>query len=247
MATKKRGDGPAGTGETTVTILHVSDMQFGIQHRFGRLGLGGADEPFDTLLRRLTDDLDVLRKDEGIVPDLVALTGDFGGVGDAEGVRRRPPALRGRTAAPRARPRPHPGHTRQPRRQPEAVPGLLQLAGGARRADGGAVLAQVEALRRLLRQAVQGRRAVRVQGADPTPGSSCPSSRWWWLGSTRRCARATEEKEPLRLRRARRSSTGSRGSSTRPRQRVGSASASCTTMPCVGRRTTTRTSAMRLS
>jgi WD40 repeat protein/3',5'-cyclic AMP phosphodiesterase CpdA len=77
MATKKRSDEPAGAGEATVTILHVSDMQFGREHRFGRLALGGADEPFDTLLRRLTDDLDVLRKEEGIVPDLVALTGDL--------------------------------------------------------------------------------------------------------------------------------------------------------------------------
>ncbi|HEY0137970.1 MAG TPA: metallophosphoesterase, partial [Nannocystis sp.] len=60
-----------------VTILHVSDMQFGAQHRFGRLGLGGADEAFDTLLRRLTDDLDRMRDEEGIMPDLVALTGDL--------------------------------------------------------------------------------------------------------------------------------------------------------------------------
>jgi hypothetical protein len=74
MATRKRGDEPAGAGEATVTILHVSDMQFGVQHRFGRLGLGGADEPFDTLLRRLTDDLDLLRK-EGLASDHVALTG----------------------------------------------------------------------------------------------------------------------------------------------------------------------------
>src|SRR5262245_45276346 len=77
MATKQRGDEPAVAGEATVTILHVSDMQFGKHHRFGRLGLGGADEPFDTLLKRLTDDLDTLRKDEGLEPDLVALTGDL--------------------------------------------------------------------------------------------------------------------------------------------------------------------------
>ena len=77
MATKKRGVEPAGAGEATVTILHVSDLQFGIQHRFGRLGLGGADEPFDTLLKRLTDDLDGLRAEEGLEPDLVALTGDL--------------------------------------------------------------------------------------------------------------------------------------------------------------------------
>jgi WD40 repeat protein/3',5'-cyclic AMP phosphodiesterase CpdA len=77
MATKKRREALGAASEATVTILHVSDLQFGIQHRFGRLGLGGADEPFDTLLKRLTDDLDLLRKDEGLAPDLVALTGDL--------------------------------------------------------------------------------------------------------------------------------------------------------------------------
>ena len=77
MATRERRDEPAGGNEATVTILHVSDMQFGRHHRFGHLGLGGADEKFDTLLKRLTDDLDLLRKDEGIAPDLVALTGDL--------------------------------------------------------------------------------------------------------------------------------------------------------------------------
>ena len=46
-------------------------------HRFGRLGLGGPDEKFDTLLKRLTDDLDKLRDDQGLKPDLVTLTGDL--------------------------------------------------------------------------------------------------------------------------------------------------------------------------
>jgi len=46
MATTKRPEARAAASEATVTILHVSDLQFGIQHRFGRLGLGGADEPF---------------------------------------------------------------------------------------------------------------------------------------------------------------------------------------------------------
>lgn len=59
--------------DTTITILHVSDMQFGRNHRFGR----GADEPFDTLLRRLTDDLDQHHKLQGLKPDVVALTGDL--------------------------------------------------------------------------------------------------------------------------------------------------------------------------
>lgn len=68
---------PAPSGDVTITILHVSDMQFGRNHRFGRLGLGGPDEPFDTLLKRLTDDLDKLHRDQGLKPDLVALTGDL--------------------------------------------------------------------------------------------------------------------------------------------------------------------------
>ncbi|MBK7830479.1 metallophosphoesterase [Nannocystis sp.] len=65
------------TDEKTVTILHLSDIQFGVNHRFGRLGLGAKDESFDTLLRRVTDDLDVLRKAKVPNPDIVALTGDL--------------------------------------------------------------------------------------------------------------------------------------------------------------------------
>lgn len=67
---------PAKT-DASITILHVSDMQFGRNHRFGRLALGGADEAFDTLLQRLCDDLDDLRKSHGLEPDVVALTGDL--------------------------------------------------------------------------------------------------------------------------------------------------------------------------
>ena len=63
--------------ESPITILHVSDIQFGVKHRFGRLNLGGSDEKFDTLLKRLTDDLDKLGDSEGLRPDLVVLTGDL--------------------------------------------------------------------------------------------------------------------------------------------------------------------------
>lgn len=77
MAAKKSEKATARSGDVTITILHVSDMQFGRNHRFGRLGLGGADEKFDTLVKRLTDDLDKLRDDQGLKPDLVALTGDL--------------------------------------------------------------------------------------------------------------------------------------------------------------------------
>jgi WD40 repeat protein/3',5'-cyclic AMP phosphodiesterase CpdA len=58
--------------EPAITILHVSDMQFGKHHRFADEGGG-----FNTLLRRLCDDLDLLKRENGLVPDLVALTGDL--------------------------------------------------------------------------------------------------------------------------------------------------------------------------
>jgi len=58
--------------EPAVTILHVSDMQFGKHHRFA-----DPDGGFDTLLRRLCDDLALLARDHGLRPDLVALTGDL--------------------------------------------------------------------------------------------------------------------------------------------------------------------------
>ncbi len=44
--------------EPAVTILHVSDTQFGRRHRFADAGGG-----FDTLLGRLRDDLDLLRRE----------------------------------------------------------------------------------------------------------------------------------------------------------------------------------------
>ena len=58
--------------EPAVTILHLSDVQFSKHHRFA-----DADGGFDTLLRRLCDDLDLLKRNHGLAPDLVALTGDL--------------------------------------------------------------------------------------------------------------------------------------------------------------------------
>lgn len=58
--------------EPGLTVLHVSDLQFGKHHRFADPAGG-----FDTLLRRLCDDLDVLAGDHGLIPDVVALTGDL--------------------------------------------------------------------------------------------------------------------------------------------------------------------------
>jgi len=66
------GPPPLDPGEPSVTILHVSDPQFGKHHRFT-----DPDGGFDTLLRRLCDDLDGLAHDHGLAPDLIALTGDL--------------------------------------------------------------------------------------------------------------------------------------------------------------------------
>ncbi|WP_437299044.1 HipA N-terminal domain-containing protein [Sorangium sp. So ce426] len=54
-----------------VTLLHLSDLQFGPHHRFE-----GPSSP-GSLLQRLRDDLDRLREEDGTRPDLVLLTGDL--------------------------------------------------------------------------------------------------------------------------------------------------------------------------
>lgn len=61
----------------TVTMLHLSDLQFGLNHRFGRLRLDPGDEQFDTLLVRLTDDLDLLKRHCGLRPDVLIVSGDL--------------------------------------------------------------------------------------------------------------------------------------------------------------------------
>lgn len=60
-----------------ITLLHVSDTQFGRNHRFGRLALPPPDDTFDTLLARLEEDLQSLKTDHGLRPDLVILSGDL--------------------------------------------------------------------------------------------------------------------------------------------------------------------------
>ena len=62
---------------TPITILHLSDIQFGQKHQFGRLALGDPDAAFDTLLERLTQDLDQLRDEHGLKPDLLVVSGDL--------------------------------------------------------------------------------------------------------------------------------------------------------------------------
>lgn len=60
-----------------ITLLHVSDMQFGRNRRFGRLSRYDPDASFDTLLRRMTDDLDGLKLTPGLIPQLVVASGDL--------------------------------------------------------------------------------------------------------------------------------------------------------------------------
>ncbi len=60
-----------------ITILHLSDPQFGRNHRFGRLGSDASDESFDSLFMRLQIDLEILKKSHALVPDLLAVTGDL--------------------------------------------------------------------------------------------------------------------------------------------------------------------------
>src|SRR4051812_46238857 len=65
------------TDSRPITLLHLSDLQFGKNHRFARVALPGFVSSFDTLLVRLTDDLKILKRDHGLDPDLVVLTGDL--------------------------------------------------------------------------------------------------------------------------------------------------------------------------
>jgi len=62
--------------QESITILHLSDPQFGKNHRFGNLGLTEADAQFDTLFQRPSDDLAFLEKDK-VKPQLVVVSGDL--------------------------------------------------------------------------------------------------------------------------------------------------------------------------
>ncbi|MBK9261615.1 MAG: HipA N-terminal domain-containing protein [Polyangiaceae bacterium] len=55
----------------TVTLLHLSDLHFGRYHRFS------SDGGQDSLLERLRVDLDGLRANEGLRPDLIIVSGDL--------------------------------------------------------------------------------------------------------------------------------------------------------------------------
>lgn len=66
-----------GSERDSVTLLHLSDMQFGRNHRFGNLRTGTADEKFETLYKRLEIDLELLLNDHGVVPEGIMVTGDL--------------------------------------------------------------------------------------------------------------------------------------------------------------------------
>jgi predicted MPP superfamily phosphohydrolase len=62
-----------------ITLLHLSDLQFGRNHAFGRQNLPPPDAKFDSLLEKLKDDLNGLRDDQDhkLIPDLVIVSGDL--------------------------------------------------------------------------------------------------------------------------------------------------------------------------
>jgi uncharacterized protein YjbI with pentapeptide repeats/3',5'-cyclic AMP phosphodiesterase CpdA len=68
-----RSYGPAAE----LTVLHLSDTQFGKQHLFGGNGLADADRDRDSLFGRLHADLAKVGGSHGLWPDLVVVTGDL--------------------------------------------------------------------------------------------------------------------------------------------------------------------------
>ncbi len=74
----QRAGGPGRRHHRTeLTILHVSDIQFGAHHLFGGNGLIRADLTEDTLFHRLHHDLMQLAGEHGLRPELLVVTGDL--------------------------------------------------------------------------------------------------------------------------------------------------------------------------
>ncbi|MFF5112380.1 metallophosphoesterase [Streptosporangium sp. NPDC000509] len=65
------------TGRNSITILHVSDMQFGKEHRFGTEGVTAGDRKHSSLAARLLEDVAWLQDEHGVRPDLVVASGDL--------------------------------------------------------------------------------------------------------------------------------------------------------------------------
>jgi len=130
-----------------ITVLHLSDMQFGRHHRFGRLGAPPPDDEFDSLFTRVTDDLKLLKKDHGLWPDLLVLSGDlaeWGRKAEFDDALLFAQKLTDFLGLPRGKVVIVP---RQPRHQPRLLPGLFPEVQGGRRKPAAAVLAEVGALR----------------------------------------------------------------------------------------------------
>uniref|UniRef100_UPI002AD1E063 TIR domain-containing protein n=1 Tax=Frankia sp. Cr1 TaxID=3073931 RepID=UPI002AD1E063 len=72
---------PGKATEPAVTVLHISDTQFGAHHVFGRAGLTDADRAHASLFARLHDDLRGRAEVDGLRPDLVVVTGDLAETG----------------------------------------------------------------------------------------------------------------------------------------------------------------------
>lgn len=66
----------------SIVLLHLSDLQFGINHRF-KVDISDPGMAPDTLLSRLCDDLEELHISEQKVPkpDVVVVTGDLAETG----------------------------------------------------------------------------------------------------------------------------------------------------------------------
>jgi 3',5'-cyclic AMP phosphodiesterase CpdA len=60
----------------SLTILHISDLQFGRNHRFGNLVPTDLDAQFDTLFQHLSDDLEILTR-QGLLPQVIVVSGDI--------------------------------------------------------------------------------------------------------------------------------------------------------------------------
>jgi 3',5'-cyclic AMP phosphodiesterase CpdA len=69
------------SGRTSITILHISDTQFGAKHRFGNEGLTAGDRRLSRLVSRLLEDIALLRRTHGLEPDLIVASGDLAETG----------------------------------------------------------------------------------------------------------------------------------------------------------------------
>ena len=74
---QRRGAQGQDQSRGELTILHISDTQFGKSHLFGGNGLTAADQAEETLFRRLHRDLDAMADADGLRPDVLVVTGDL--------------------------------------------------------------------------------------------------------------------------------------------------------------------------